>query len=249
MSHTEVDVLPFDDDATREIPAVTDGLITLEGVGLTYPGPPPVEALRPCDLHIDHGEYVAIVGPSGSGKSTLLNVLGLLDQPTTGRYLLDGHDTSLMKEGKRTALRAQTIGFVFQSFHLMPHRTAEENVALSLVYQGIPAKKRREKAREMLDHVGLSHRMGAVPTTLSGGERQRVAIARALAAKPSLLLCDEPTGNLDSKTAASVMETMDELNQEGLTILIITHDHEVAEHAQRAVTIRDGILSEGLVPA
>lgn len=232
------------DADTEMLPAVNDGLIRLEQVGLTYPGPPPVDALRPCDLTINTGEYVAIVGPSGSGKSTLLNVLGLLDKPTTGRYLLDGHDTSLMSEGKRTTLRAKTIGFVFQSFHLMPHRTAEENVALALVYQGTPAKVRRERAREMLDHVGLSHRIGAVPTTLSGGERQRVAIARALAATPSLLLCDEPTGNLDSKTAASVMNTLDELNRSGLTILIITHDQTVADHAGRTVTIRDGILSE-----
>ncbi|WP_345740769.1 ABC transporter ATP-binding protein [Stackebrandtia albiflava] len=232
-------------DVTVEADSADTGLIHLDGVGLTYPGPPPVEALRPCDLRIDSGEYVAIVGPSGSGKSTLLNLLGLLDRPTCGRYLLDGNDTSLMSEKQRTALRARTIGFVFQSFHLMPHRTAEENVALSLVYQGIPARRRREKARDMLEHVGLGHRLGAVPTTLSGGERQRVAIARALAAAPSLLLCDEPTGNLDSKTAESVMNTLDELNAAGLTVLIITHDDEIAGHAGRAVTIRDGVLSEG----
>ncbi|MGH8791191.1 MAG: ABC transporter ATP-binding protein [Stackebrandtia sp.] len=253
-------VLPFDDsDATREIPAVDDetaeisavddSLILLDGVGLTYPGPPPVEALRPCELAVKHGEYLAIVGPSGSGKSTLLNVLGLLDKPTDGHYYLDGVDTSVMKERKRTALRAATIGFVFQSFHLMPHRTAQENVAVALVYQGISASKRRERAQAMLEHVGLSHRVDALPTTLSGGERQRVAIARALAARPSLLLCDEPTGNLDSKTAESVMDTLDELHAEGLTILVITHDHEVAERAQRTVTIRDGVLSENLVPS
>lgn len=242
IGHSDITVTGDQGDTVR-LPAV-DSLIALEQVGLTYPGPPPVEALRPCDLTIDSGEYVAIVGPSGSGKSTLLNVLGLLDKPTTGRYLLDGHDTSLMPEGKRTALRATTIGFVFQSFHLMPHRTAEENVALSLIYQGVSAKDRRERAQKMLEHVGLDHRIGAVPTTLSGGERQRVAIARALAAQPSLLLCDEPTGNLDSRTADSVMDTLDELNRDGQTILIITHDQQVADHAARTVTIRDGLLSE-----
>ncbi|WP_374209807.1 ABC transporter ATP-binding protein [Glycomyces sp. TRM65418] len=212
---------------------------------MTYPGPPPVEALKPVQLRIDDGEYVAIVGPSGSGKSTLLNLLGLLDTPTAGTYWLDGHDTSKMKESHRTQLRADKIGFIFQAFHLMAHRTATENVAMSLVYQGVPRRKRRQIAREKLELVGLSHRLDALPTTLSGGERQRVAIARALAAEPSLLLCDEPTGNLDSKTADAIMATLDELHDEGLTILIITHDHEVADRAQRAVTIRDGRLREG----
>nr|WP_307814408.1 ABC transporter ATP-binding protein [Glycomyces sp. YM15] len=220
-------------------------LIELDGVGMTYPGPPPVEALKPVELRIEDGEYVAIVGPSGSGKSTLLNLLGLLDAPTAGTYWLDGHDTSKMKEAHRTQLRADKIGFIFQAFHLMAHRTATENVAMSLVYQGVPKRKRRQIAREKLELVGLSHRLDALPTTLSGGERQRVAIARALAAGPSLLLCDEPTGNLDSRTADSIMATLDELHAEGLTILIITHDHEVAERAQRAVTIRDGRLREG----
>ncbi|THV42739.1 ABC transporter ATP-binding protein [Glycomyces buryatensis] len=212
---------------------------------MTYPGPPPVEALKPVHLRVEAGEYVAIVGPSGSGKSTLLNLLGLLDAPTDGTYFLDGHDTSTMKEAKRTKLRADKIGFIFQAFHLMAHRTATENVAMSLVYKGVPRRRRREIAREKLELVGLGHRMDALPTTLSGGERQRVAIARALAAEPSLLLCDEPTGNLDSKTAEAVLATIDELHSQGLTILMITHDHEVAERAQRAVTIRDGQLSEG----
>jgi putative ABC transport system ATP-binding protein len=240
---------PADDTAVfarvNDPAAAGKALIELEGVGMTYPGPPPVEALKPVDLRIDEGEYVAIVGPSGSGKSTLLNLLGLLDAPTAGTYRLDGRDTSTMKEAHRTQLRAEKIGFIFQSFHLMAHRTATENVAMSLVYQGIPKRKRRQIAREKLELVGLSHRLDALPTTLSGGERQRVAIARALAAGPSLLLCDEPTGNLDSKTADSIMATLDELHAEGLTILIITHDHEVAERALRAVTIRDGQLREG----
>ncbi|WP_255672333.1 ABC transporter ATP-binding protein [Glycomyces amatae] len=212
---------------------------------MTYPGPPPVEALKPVALRVEDGEYVAIVGPSGSGKSTLLNLLGLLDAPTEGTYWLDGHDTSKMKEARRTQLRADKIGFIFQAFHLMAHRTATENVAMSLVYQGVPRRKRRQVAREKLELVGLGHRLDALPTTLSGGERQRVAIARALAAEPSLLLCDEPTGNLDSQTADAVLATIDELHAAGLTILMITHDHDVAERAQRAVTIRDGRLREG----
>lgn len=224
---------------------VKHALIDLDGVGMTYPGPPPVEALRPVKLRVEDGEYVAIVGPSGSGKSTLLNLLGLLDAPTAGTYWFDGHDTSKMKEAKRTQLRADKIGFIFQAFHLMAHRTATENVAMTLVYQGIPRRKRRQIAREKLELVGLSHRLDALPTTLSGGERQRVAIARALAADPSLLLCDEPTGNLDSKTADSILATLDELHAQGLTILMITHDHDVAERAERAVTIRDGQLREG----
>jgi putative ABC transport system ATP-binding protein len=246
---------PADGDDTAvfarvaDAPPPADGparaLIELDGVGMTYPGPPPVEALKPVMLRIEDGEYVAIVGPSGSGKSTLLNLLGLLDTPTAGTYWLDGHDTSKMKEAHRTQLRADKIGFIFQAFHLMAHRTATENVAMSLVYQGIPRRKRRQIAREKLELVGLSHRLDALPTTLSGGERQRVAIARALAAGPSLLLCDEPTGNLDSKTADAIMATLDGLHAEGLTILIITHDHDVAERAQRAVTIRDGQLREG----
>ncbi|WP_051463056.1 ATP-binding cassette domain-containing protein [Haloglycomyces albus] len=214
---------------------------------MTYPGPPPVEALKPIRLRVWEGEYVAIVGPSGSGKSTLLNLLGLLDRPTTGTYHLDGNDTSSMKERQVTRLRADKIGFIFQSFHLMPHRTASDNVAMSLVYRGIPRRQRHAIAEEKLDLVGLSHRVNALPTTLSGGERQRVAIARALATEPSMLLCDEPTGNLDSSTAASVMETIDRLHDEGLTILMITHDKDVADRAQRAVTIRDGELLEGQV--
>lgn len=220
-------------------------LIRLSGAGMTYPGPPPVEALKPVELEVNEGDYLAIVGPSGSGKSTLLNLLGLLDLPTAGTYYLDGVDTSEMKEGRRTKLRGDKVGFIFQAFHLMAHRTALENVAMALVYKGIPRKRRKAIAREKLVQVGLEHRVDALPTTLSGGERQRVAIARALATEPSLMLCDEPTGNLDTKTAASVLETLDELHSQGLTILVITHDPEVAERAERVVTIRDGELLEG----
>ncbi|RZB18643.1 ABC transporter ATP-binding protein [Streptomyces sp. F001] len=221
-------------------------VITLEDLGLTYPGPPPLTALHPCDMRIEHGEFVTIVGPSGSGKSSLLNVLGLLDNPTRGRYLLNGIDTSTVNDSRRAALRGQQIGFVFQSFHLLPHRTAQENVELAMVYQRTPRRVRRQKAAQVLTRVGLAHRAHALPTHLSGGERQRVAIARALVAEPALLLCDEPTGNLDSDTAAAILDLLDQLHRDGMTILVITHDGNVAQRGQRIITIRDGVLSEAL---
>jgi putative ABC transport system ATP-binding protein len=219
-------------------------VIELRAVARTYPGPPPVEALRPSDLIVGQGEYLAVVGPSGSGKSTLLNLLGLLDRPTGGTLLLDGIDTALLSEKDRTALRGRRIGFVFQSFHLLPYRTATENVALAQVYTGARAKVRIADAREALSRVGLGHRLDALPTTMSGGERQRVAIARALLNRPSLLLCDEPTGNLDSATSASVLDLFDALNSDGVTLLVITHDPRTAARAHRAVTIQDGLLFE-----
>lgn len=218
-------------------------LLRLEGVGVTYLGPVPVPALREVDLVVGRGEYLAIVGPSGSGKSTLLNILGLLDRPTAGRYAFGGEDTALMPESARTRLRSTQIGFVFQSFHLMPHRTASQNVAMPLIYRGVGRRDRRRIAREQLAMVGLADRAEALPMTMSGGERQRVAIARALASGPSLLLCDEPTGNLDSTTAAGILATIDSLNRSGLTVLMITHDMDVAAHADRTVVIRDGRLS------
>lgn len=220
-------------------------VIEMRRAGLTYPGPPPVAALKPCDLVVRKGEFVTIVGPSGSGKSTFLNIAGLLDSPTEGHYLLDGIDTGTLSDPDRSALRGRRIGFVFQAFHLMPHRTAVDNVALSMVYAGAGRKDRVRAAGEALERVGLSHRMNAVPTTLSGGERQRVAIARALAARPSLLLCDEPTGNLDSATAATIMGLLEALHGDGMTVLVITHDPAVAERGMRTLSIRDGMLSEG----
>ncbi|MFD7863956.1 ABC transporter ATP-binding protein [Streptomyces sp. NPDC057682] len=219
-------------------------VIEFRRVGLTYPGPPPVAAFRPCDLRVDAGEFVTVVGPSGSGKSTFLNIAGLLDAPTHGTYLLDGYDTGALKDADRTALRGRRIGFVFQSFHLLPHRSALENVILAMVYNGTPRAERRPRAREALDRVGLGHRTDSLPTRLSGGERQRVAIARALAAGPSLLLCDEPTGNLDTANAATVLALLTELHAEGMTVLMITHDPAIAERGQRTVTIRDGVLAE-----
>ena len=223
---------------------MTVPVIEFEQVALTYPGPPPVEAFKPCDLRVDQGEFVTVIGPSGSGKSTFLNIAGLLDAPTHGRYLLDGIDTGAMKDVGRTALRGRRIGFVFQSFHLLPHRSAAENVELAMMYNGLPRRQRSARAREALERVGLGHRIDALPTRLSGGERQRVAIARALVARPSLLLCDEPTGNLDTANAATVLALLDELHGDGMTVLVITHDAEVARRGLRTVAIRDGVLHE-----
>ncbi|MFI7364631.1 ABC transporter ATP-binding protein [Streptomyces sp. NPDC050149] len=223
---------------------MTAPVIEFRQAALTYPGPPQVAALRPCDLVIRRGEFVTVVGPSGSGKSTFLNIAGLLDAPTSGTYLLDGLDTGALKDGDRTALRGRRIGFVFQSFHLLPHRSALENVTLAMVYSGVPRKERRQRANEALVRVGLGHRVASLPTTLSGGERQRVAIARALVARPSLLLCDEPTGNLDTANAQSVLALLAELHADGMTVLVITHDPEVAGRGTRTVTIRDGVLGE-----
>ncbi|WP_328594314.1 ABC transporter ATP-binding protein [Actinomadura macrotermitis] len=223
-------------------------VIALEGVSRTYPGPPPVTALHRVDMTVNRGEYIAIAGPSGSGKSTLLNLLGLLDRPTTGRYQLDGVDVAQLSESERTAVRGRRIGFVFQSFHLLTHRTAIENVMLAQLYDAIPRTQRLNTAQIALQRVGLGHRMHAVPTTLSGGERQRVAIARALANHPYLLLCDEPTGNLDSHTAATILDLLDELHSDGQTVLVITHDPVVADRAQRVVTIYDGQLTDNSVP-
>ena len=219
-------------------------VIELRGLARTYPGPPPVPALRPADLVIEEGGYVAVTGPSGSGKSTLLHLLGLLDAPTSGRYLLDGLDTSQLKDKDRSALRGRRIGFVFQAFHLLPYRTALENVQLAELYNRTPRAGRLPAAVEALQLVGLGHRLDALPVTLSGGESQRVAIARALVNRPSLVLCDEPTGNLDSANAAALMGLLDELNSDGFTIVVITHDLAVAAHARRMIAISDGRLSE-----
>ncbi|MEU0103568.1 ABC transporter ATP-binding protein [Streptomyces sp. NPDC006267] len=223
---------------------VAEPVIEFRTVARTYPGPPVVHALQPCSLTIDRGEFVTVVGPSGSGKSTLLNIVGLLDTPTRGTYRLDGLDTGAVKEAERAALRSERIGFVFQSFHLLAHRSALENVELAMLYQRVPRRERRTRAETVLRRVGLAHRLGSLPTQLSGGECQRVAIARALVADPSLLLCDEPTGNLDSRTADSVLSLLRGLHQDGMTIVVITHDAHVAAQGQRTVTIHDGVLTE-----
>jgi putative ABC transport system ATP-binding protein len=216
----------------------------LAGVARTFPGTPPVSAVRPTDLVVEAGDYVAITGRSGSGKSTLLHLLGLLDRPTAGTYRLGGTDVTRLTDAERTALRGQRIGFIFQAFHLLAHRSAVENVMVALLYRRCARRERYERARAALDRVGLSHRVDALPTTLSGGERQRVAIARAVVTEPALLLADEPTGNLDSTTAASVLATFDALNGQGYTVVVVTHDLHVAGHAARRLEMSDGVLTE-----
>lgn len=226
---------------------MTTPAVRLRGVSRTFEGSPPVHALRDVDLEIGRGESVAIVGPSGSGKSTLLHVLGLLDQATSGRYELDGADVAGMSDSQRAGLRGRRIGFVFQDFHLLRHRTVTENVMTALLYNRSPRRGRRERAVAALERVGLVHRRNATPDTLSGGERQRVAIARAVVSEPVLLLADEPTGNLDSATGASVLETFEALRQDGITIVVATHDTAVSGVAGRRVSIVDGVLSDAPV--
>lgn len=203
-----------------------------------------VEALRPADLTVASGDHLAIMGPSGSGKSTLLNVLGLLDGLTGGSYLLGGREVARLTEAERTVLRGRHLGFVFQAFHLLPYRTAAENVEIGMLYAGVKPAERRERARSTLARVGLSHRADAFPPALSGGERQRVAVARALVNAPRVLLCDEPTGSLDSTTSDAVMELIGELHADGLTIIVVTHDPAVAARAGRQLRISDGTLRE-----
>jgi putative ABC transport system ATP-binding protein len=212
--------------------------------GVTYPGAVPVRALRPVSLRFAPGEMVAVAGRSGSGKSTLLNVLGLLDRPTQGRYLVRGVDTSQLGESALTSLRAREFGFVFQTFHLLAERTAAENAELGLLYRGIGARQRRATACEALERVGLGPRLAALPGTLSGGERQRVAIARALAQRPRVLLCDEPTGNLDRSSADVVTGLLAGLAAEGLTVIVVTHDLQIAESMARCLDIDDGVVRE-----
>jgi putative ABC transport system ATP-binding protein len=239
-----IDGRTSDDPSALPDGDVTSPVLRMEQLSRVFPSTPPVEALRRIDLVVDRGEYVAIVGPSGSGKSTLLNVIGLLDRPTDGSYVLDGIDTASLSDAERAAVRSERIGFVFQSFHLLSHRSALENVMLGGLYQGVRRTERRRMALDALQRVGLGERTGFLPTRLSGGERQRVAVARALAGRPSLMLCDEPTGNLDSVNTGAVLDLLDELRANGLTILVITHDSEVATRAQRRVSIVDGTLRE-----
>lgn len=219
-------------------------IILLDDVTRYFPGPPAVNALRGIDLTVERGDYLAIIGPSGSGKSTMLNTLGLLDRPSTGTFLFEGINVAELHEDERAAIRSHAIGFVFQSFHLMPTRTVLENVMLAGAYAGIPREERESKARRAIERVRLSHRVDFAPNTLSGGERQRVAIARAVCNSPRLLLADEPTGNLDRKNSESVMQLFAELGEDGLTIVMITHDETVAAAASRRVRMHDGELAE-----
>jgi putative ABC transport system ATP-binding protein len=212
----------------------------LIGVTRVYPGHPPVRALRGVNLRVDDGELVGIVGPSGSGKSTLLNVLGTLDRADVGTVRIDGHDLSTLTDRQLSALRAHWIGFVFQQFFLSPGVSALDNVADGLLYTGLPLAERRRRAKEVLERVGLADRAHHRPNELSGGQSQRVAVARALVGRPSILLADEPTGALDSESGAGVLALLHELHESGTTIVVITHDHDVAAMLPRQVHIRDG---------
>ncbi len=219
-------------------------VIELRDVTRSFPGPPEVQALKGINLTVADGDYVSIVGPSGSGKSTMLNILGLLDRPTVGEYRLAGDLTGGYTEDERAAVRARRLGFVFQAFHLMPRRTVLENVMLPMLYSGMPRGERAGRAREALERVGLGHRVDFLPGLLSGGERQRVAVARAVVTQPSVILADEPTGNLDQATTADIMALFEELHDGGLTFVVITHDQHVADRAARRIRIDDGRMSE-----
>jgi putative ABC transport system ATP-binding protein len=220
-------------------------VVELDGVCRTFPMTPPVQALRSIDLRIGAGEDVAIVGPSGSGKSTLLHVLGCLDRPTAGVYRLDGIDVAELSDAHRTGLRGRRIGFVFQAFHLMVHRTVRENVEAAALYDRTSRSVRRKRAERAIERVGMSHRIDARPRTLSGGEQQRVAVARAILSEPSLLLADEPTGNLDSENTAALVRLFDALRADGMTLVMVTHDDAIAARAERQLHMVDGELVAG----
>lgn len=215
-----------------------------EDVYRTYEGAAPVSALRPATLEIAEGELLGIVGRSGSGKSTLLNVLGLLDKPTGGSYRIHGIDTSPLSEVERTSLRSWYFGFVFQQFHLLSDRTVTENVELGLLYRGVSRRDRRLRALEALDRVDMLHRQNAFPETLSGGEKQRAAIARAISQSPQVLLCDEPTGNVDQINSDRIIGLLREINRHGVTVVIVTHDQEIASQLPRLITVTDGLVAE-----
>lgn len=217
-----------------------DPVVALTDVTKTYEGGATVEALSDVSLTLESGSYTAVMGPSGSGKSTLLNLVGGLDTPTSGAVRLDGEDLAALSDAERAQVRGRTVGFVFQTFNLMPRLTAVENVALPLIFQGWDRAERRERAEQLLAQVDLGDRLDHQPTELSGGQRQRVAIARALAADPALLLADEPTGNVDTETGARIMDRFERLHEAGNTILLVTHERHIAEHANRIVHVRDG---------
>lgn len=225
----------------------TEPVLELRGVAKRYPGG--VEALRGVDLRIQAGELVAIVGPSGSGKTTLLQIMGTLDRPSEGLVHVDGRDTAAATDDELSALRAQRIGFVFQQFYLLDGLSAVDNVAGGLLYNGIPANERRERAREALERVGLGHRLDHRPNQLSGGEKQRTSIARAIVGRPSIVFADEPTGALDTHTGHGIIELLRELNRDGATLMIITHDRELADALPRRVEVLDGaIIRDGDEP-
>ena len=225
-------------------------MIRLTGIVKRYiMGEEELMALAGVDLHIGRNEYVALIGPSGSGKSTLMNLIGCLDTPSEGTYVLNGRDTSTMNDNELAQVRNQEIGFVFQSFHLLPRLTVLENVMQPLVYRGMPRAERKALATEALGKVGLGNRLGHRPNQLSGGQRQRVAVARALVGKPSILLADEPTGNLDSRTSAEIMALFDEVHRSGQTVVVVTHEPDIAAYCHRTLRVADGkIVQDTLNP-
>ncbi len=218
-------------------------MIDISGVTKLYRmGEETIHALRGVALQVHRNEYLAIMGPSGSGKSTLMNMLGCLDTPTSGSYLFNGRDVSIMTDDELAGIRNREIGFVFQTFNLLPRSTALHNVELPLIYAGMAPLERQARAREALDNVGLGDRMMHRPNELSGGQRQRVAVARALVNRPSIILADEPTGNLDSKTGEEIMQLFDHLYHQGNTIIVVTHEEDIARHARRAIRLHDGLI-------
>ncbi|MDB4028206.1 ABC transporter ATP-binding protein [Flavobacteriaceae bacterium] len=222
-------------------------VIDIKAIRRDFPlGQEIVKVLKGIDLQIEKGEYVALMGPSGSGKSTLMNLLGCLDTPTAGSYLLSGHDVSNMSDDELAEIRNKEIGFVFQTFNLLPRTTALDNVALPMVYAGATKTQRTKRAQEVLTEVGLADRMDHRPNQLSGGQRQRVAVGRALVNKPSIILADEPTGNLDSKTSLEIMALFDAIHAQGNTVIVVTHEEEVAQHAHRVIRLRDGLVESDI---
>ncbi len=223
-------------------------IIKIQGIKKIYKvGTQEVKALNGVDITINQNEYVAIMGPSGSGKSTMMNILGCLDSPSGGSYILNGTDVSKMDDGDLAEVRNKEIGFIFQSFNLLPRYTALDNVSLPLIYSGIGKAERDRRAFETLESVDLTDRMHHKPNELSGGQRQRVAVARALINKPSIILADEPTGNLDSKTSIDIMKLFSEIHNKGNTIIVVTHEEDIAKHARRIIRLRDGVIESDLI--
>lgn len=224
-----------------------EGIITVQDLKKTYVmGMEKVHALQSITLNINKNEYVALMGPSGSGKSTLMNLLGCLDTPTSGNYFLNGTNVSEMEDGDLAEVRNKEIGFVFQTFNLLPRLSSLDNVALPLVYSGMSKSQRSEKAASALEAVGLGDRMDHKPNELSGGQRQRVAIARALVNDPAIILADEPTGNLDTKTSIEIMEILEEIHKKGNTVILVTHEPDISEHAHRIIRLRDGLIESDI---
>jgi putative ABC transport system ATP-binding protein len=226
---------------------MANAIISLEDIRKTYGGGESAyEALKGISLGIQKGEFVAIMGPSGSGKSTLMNIIGLLDTPTAGSYVIDGRDTKSLSDDQMADLRNRTVGFIFQSFNLLPRISVMDNVQRPMIYGGVAASDRTKRALESLEKVGILDKVNRFPTQLSGGQIQRVAVARALVMNPAIILADEPTGNLDTKTSNQVMDLLKQINRQGNTVIVVTHSEEIAAYAKRKIVIRDGLISEDI---